>query len=360
MPNLPLPCPNNRSCFTAIIMDAGQGDATLLVFPDNSLILVDCGSKKNSGVVVDEIAKVLEAYLGRTGNYLKALILTHPDEDHYNLVDELIIRNTKLQIGCVYFGGSHLQYGSRVGDWLLYHFDPDYSPRQIEEVVDMPESFSSLWADPYLSYDGRGAAPDVDVRILAANVGRDKNARSIVLLVTYLDVNLFLMGDATKQTENHILNNVPLTDLLRRRRTVLKAGHHGSNTSTTRRWLAKIEPKFVFISSDTQEFGQYKSSLPRSAVIDGIFEQQSLYAAAPGHYYVQFNDDTEVHEDIYTTDALMTTLHRLKFKNETDFKAYGTSWYYTVVGKKKGQTFVADDVLYGPAADWDYINKPWS
>jgi hypothetical protein len=34
-----------------IFMDSGQGDATLLVYPDGSLVLIDCGCIKNTAKV---------------------------------------------------------------------------------------------------------------------------------------------------------------------------------------------------------------------------------------------------------------------------------------------------------------------
>lgn len=46
--------------FTVIFVDAGQGDATLLEYPDGSLDLVDCGSKKNWSVAHDQIAMIFQ------------------------------------------------------------------------------------------------------------------------------------------------------------------------------------------------------------------------------------------------------------------------------------------------------------
>jgi glyoxylase-like metal-dependent hydrolase (beta-lactamase superfamily II) len=87
-------------------MDAGQGDSTLLVYPDNSLVLVDCGSTKNADVVGQQIAEVLDRYLANApGNKLKALVLTHPDRDHFNLVNQLIVQ-TGIQVDFVLIGGS--------------------------------------------------------------------------------------------------------------------------------------------------------------------------------------------------------------------------------------------------------------
>ena len=71
-----------------VFMDAGQGDSTLVVYPDNSLMLIDCGSTKSKGVVAPEIISAINRYLPKTsgGNTIHTLVLTHPDIDHYNML----------------------------------------------------------------------------------------------------------------------------------------------------------------------------------------------------------------------------------------------------------------------------------
>lgn len=358
MPNLPLSCPGPY-CFTAIFMDAGQGDATLLVYPDNSLVLVDCGCRKNKGKVVHEIGTVLDAYLRRTDYFLKALVLTHPDQDHYNLIDELLINNG-VRIGTLMYGGSSRDYG-HISDWV----------RAGDDWLDDVWYFNSGGyfehsPNPELSFFGNGAMPDVEVRILSANIGdrhvkADANPNSVVLLVTFLDVNLFLMGDATKATENFIMDvnarNLELSGLLANRHTVLKAGHHGSNSSSGRDWVELINPKIVFISSDTLTFNG--TSIPRSSVIDGIRQYGDVVdlGTSHHHYYVQYNDQTTSHEEVPTTDGMFTTLHRLDLDSMgTGFVSYGTSWYYTVTGYPYGTGFEQGDIYITPAMGWDDVN----
>ena len=371
MPTLPRTCPKAHSgqaahCFTVIILDAGQGDATLLVYPDDSLVLVDCGSNQNRNVVGHEIEKVLDAYLARTGNRLKALVLTHPDQDHYNLVEALIV-NKGVQVGTLFFAGTTGDYGD-LGDWIRDNRD---NPTTIDKVVALQNAYFSRSPEPELSFDGQGQAPDVDVRILSANVGdyrikSDANPNSVVLLVTYLNINIFLMGDATTQTEGFIVNinkfRGDLTKLLAGRSTVLKAGHHGSNTSTGSAWLDLIEPKVVFISSDTQSFGGV--SIPRSSVIDRILNKGTLRNFM-SHRYVQYTDSRDRHEHVKTEAMVYTTLYYLNFKKKKKknqkrpFVSYGTTWYYTITGDEKNGAFFRDDVYIDPSVGWDMIDTPF-
>lgn len=342
-------------------MDAGQGDSTLIVYPDQSLVLIDCGSKKNNNIVSPEIQTVLAAYLGQTGNFLKALVLTHPDGDHYNLVNKLIVQ-TGVKIGTLFFGGSVSDYGD-IASWISNNGNGS-----ISTVVPFGRSAFNPNPNPALSYTSTNGAPNVEGRILAANVGDpavkiDANPNSVVVLLTFYDINIFLMGDATAQTEDFILSwdkvNGALTSLLNGRITTLKAGHHGSNTSSSLEWIQKIAPQVVFISSDTRTFNNV--SIPRSTVINNILANGSVVQIFPSnppnglHSYVQYNDVTDVHEAAPTTQAVCTTLNLLKFTDATHFTAYGTSWYYTVA-----LTPTSREIFITPSCGWANVNTAYS
>lgn len=329
-----------------LFLDAGQGDCTLIVHPDNSLVLVDCGCKKNKQIVLSEVRDVLTRALSKTGNHLKALVLSHPDGDHYNLVNELIV-SKGVTVGTVYYGGRASDY-SGLTSWLNNH----------GSAVDFKQGYGSVDVVAGLSYSGKGTKnSDVDVRVLAANAGdpnvkTDANPNSIVLLVTYGDINLFLMADSTSLTEIFIEFRLgtELAKLVSGRRSVLKAGHHGSNTSTTAAWLKRVKPQVVFISSDTRTFSGV--SIPRSGVIQRILDENTLFdfGSKFEHKYVQYGDQTDRHEQVSTTKALYTTLHLLQFaSNNIDFTAYGTSWAY-FVEEDKSVTII-------PACGWTDINK---
>ena len=72
----------------------------------------------------------------------------------------------------------------------------------------------------------------------------DENKASLIIYTNIENRNILLMGDATKESENYILNtyNLPKMD-------ILKVGHHGSNTSTSKKFIKKISPKISLISA---------------------------------------------------------------------------------------------------------------
>lgn len=334
-------------------MDAGQGDATLIKYPDGSLTLVDCGCVKNTSIVTGEIWQVLDRYLGPS-NRLKALVLTHPHADHYNLISNQIVAR-RTTVDTVFVGGK-IDHYSNIYGWL-----------RNQNVADLGQGHCSDAVVPALSMLAGGGNQPVDVRILSANaanadIKEHANPNSIVLLVTYLSVNLFLMGDATALTENRILDQLdpPPTDqsrfqkLLTGKNTALKVGHHGSDTSNTQRWINRISPQVAFISSDTRPFSGV--SLPRSAIVQRLFDntypgtnKKTLwdYGQEYSHHYVQYNDHTDRHEDPVTTSGLFSTLHLLTWNTQTTFTSYGTTWYYAI---KPGPTKIL------PACTWDKVN----
>ena len=93
--------------FEVIFMDAGQGDCTLIVYPDGSLTLVDCGSTKSGSEALVEIQKVIDRKFQAHPKEWFTMVLTHPDEDHYNLLGKLKIEKYFNSGGpfAVFYGG---------------------------------------------------------------------------------------------------------------------------------------------------------------------------------------------------------------------------------------------------------------
>ena len=82
-----------------------------------------------------------------------------------------------------------------------------------------------------------------DVTILGVNGADDPNNTSIVLKIQYGQTSFLFTGDAEREAEQVILaSGMDLSA------TVLKAGHHGSNTSSTYPFLREVMPDYAVIS----------------------------------------------------------------------------------------------------------------
>lgn len=171
-------------------VNVGQGDCTL-IYDRGTAVMIDTG-----GVVGMDIAKeTLIPYLRKKRIYhLDALIITHPDFDHY---------------------------GGR--DSLLRHFDVR---RVVEEATLFPLDIGRLHIQNHNIYGGEGA-----------------NDRSLVLDFEAMGKRVFVMGDAPIEIEEKIIQEGK--DL---NADIVKVGHHGSSTSTSDAWLEATSPDIAVIS----------------------------------------------------------------------------------------------------------------
>ena len=71
----------------------------------------------------------------------------------------------------------------------------------------------------------------------------NENDNSNIIYFNYDNYKFLLMGDASIKVEEDLLNKYNLSNI-----DVLKVGHHGSKTSTSKNFIDKIKPKYSIIS----------------------------------------------------------------------------------------------------------------
>lgn len=198
---------------TVTWLDVGQGDAAVIQCGGQSM-LIDGGKPEKSSYIY--------AWLQQHGlSYLDVIVATHVDADH--------------------IGGlsGALNYAS-VGT--------AYCP----ETTGTTETFQSFVK--YLAQRGRQitvptagetfALGGAQVQILGPlRSAEDSNDNSIVLKVSFGATSFLFTGDAERAEEQDLLNaGVNLQS------TVLKVGHHGSDTSTSYPFLRAVAPQYAVIS----------------------------------------------------------------------------------------------------------------
>lgn len=102
---------------------------------------------------------------------------------------------------------------------------------------------------------------------------RDHNRCSVLLRIDYGATSFLLTGDAERREEKQLLGDERTRALLDV--DVLKIGHHGSATSTTKGFLAAVTPICAVISSgdwkrSTRNSGDHGYRLPRAVTIEAI------------------------------------------------------------------------------------------
>ncbi|MBK5295662.1 MAG: DNA internalization-related competence protein ComEC/Rec2 [Vicinamibacteria bacterium] len=207
-----------------VALDVGQGDATLVEFPNGDRWLVDAGGLPGS-VALDIGERVVAPALWVRGTgRLDALVLTHGDPDHV--------------------GGA----AAVIDDFAPAIFDGIPVPAHVPLATlrDHARARNRRW--------GRLARGDVwmvgGVRLHVWHPSapdwerqRVRNDDSIVIELRYRDVSIVLPGDISAEVERALASEIPPAP-----HRVLKGAHHGSATSTSEDWLEALRPEVVVFS----------------------------------------------------------------------------------------------------------------
>lgn len=201
-------------------LDVGQGDSTLILLPDGKNMLIDAGT--NSG------AKDLVKELKNSGiEKIDYLIATHPHEDHIGGMDNVI---NEFEIGKIY----------------MPKVDSSQTPttKTYEDVLDAV-SDKGLKITQGKGGDKILKGKDIDVMFVAPNSSKyiELNSYSIAVKLEYGKNSFLFMGDAEQDSEKEILDEGYDIEA-----NVLKCGHHGSNTSSSKDFIKKVSPKYAIIS----------------------------------------------------------------------------------------------------------------
>src|SRR5699024_5884901 len=98
------------------------------------------------------------------------------------------------------------------------------------------------------------------------------NDDSIVMKLTYGGISFLFTGDAESPAESSMVNSGQMLQS-----TILKVGHHGSDTSSTEAFVNAVDPKTAIIS--VGENSQYNH--PNESVIDRYTKKDiDLYATS--------------------------------------------------------------------------------
>lgn len=208
-------------------LDIGQGDGVLIETPSGRQVLIDGGGDPQR--LFQELGEALP-FWDRT---LDITLLTHPDWDHMG-----------AQIGLVErFSLEHAMESAS----LIDHEDGDpWREALAEEQVDTIAGARGGWIDL-----GDGVAlwllwPPSEIQ----TGEEDKNERSLIARLVYGNFSLLLTGDAGIPTERALLQTgLPLGS------TVLKVGHHGSDSSSGAQFLAAVAPHIAVIQVGENRYG---------------------------------------------------------------------------------------------------------
>ena len=200
--------------------DVGQGDSELIRLPGGENILIDAGTSSTEDELVGELRS-----LG--AETLDLVVATHPHADHIGgmaaVIDAFDVRQVVMP---------------RVSE-------SDTPTTKTYENLLQSIADKGLTITPAEPGDELLSSGGAVLTVLAPN-GEDYgdlNNYSVVLRLTYGEDSFLFTGDAEEESEQEMLSlDWPLTA------TVLKCGHHGSETSTSPAFLDAVSPQYAVIS----------------------------------------------------------------------------------------------------------------
>lgn len=209
--------PFTRADVSVHFIDVGQGDSTLIMSGDY-VVLIDAGEKENG----EKVTSYLRAH---NISRIDHIIATHPHSDHIGGLED-VINNFET------------------GDLIV----PQISEKEAEESF----AYKCLLDTAYESgISVCEAVPgmklelgDSELDILACGGDYENiNNDSIVSELVHDDNKFLFTADAEAESESDMLRRGVLEDI-----DVLKAGHHGSSTSSGGEFMEIVKPEFAVIS----------------------------------------------------------------------------------------------------------------
>lgn len=202
-------------------LDVGQGDAILIEGPTGIELLVDGGRDRS---VLRELPRVM----GPLDRSIDMVLATHPDADHIGGLPDVLSRY-------------------RVSSILMpaRGTDSPQAARFADAIEKEPNASGRIIVSGQRIHLGGSAYADVLYPDENAAALRETNDASVMLRVVYGETEFLLTGDAPVWAEDRVVK----TYGEKLRSDVLKAGHHGSRTSTGDALLAAADPTYVVVSA---------------------------------------------------------------------------------------------------------------
>ena len=211
----------NRPQFLEVIFfDIGQGDSIFIETPGNYQILIDGGP---ANVILEKLGKEMDFWDRR----IDLIILTHPEHDHIAGLIEVLKR---YEVENIVWTGI-LRDTAEYKEWIRLIEDEDSNIKIVQagQKIITPNLFFQI-LHPLENLKGQ------DVK--------NTNNTSIINRLVFNNISFLFLGDAYKSVERKLVSDGVYLDS-----DILKVGHHGSKTSTSKELLESVNPCMAVISA---------------------------------------------------------------------------------------------------------------
>lgn len=242
-------------------LDVGQADS-ILIRMNNHNMLIDAGNNSDGPLLVK--------YFQELGiSNFDYVIGTHAHEDHIGGMDDII--NS--------FTINHFYMPDALTTTITY-----------EDVLDSLASRNVAYETPNIGSSFTFDNCTFKILYLGTD-SSDLNNTSIVIKLIYQNTSYLFMGDATKTVENQ------LDDV---KANVIKIGHHGSNYSSGKDFINKVNPQYAIISVGIDN----KYNHPADSIINLLKNNNiSIYRTDQDHTIYLVSDGTNININKIKTEV---------------------------------------------------------
>jgi len=240
-------------------LDIGQGDAIFIEAPNGNQVLIDGGSNR---AVLKELGKVMPFY-DRT---IDVVIATHPDKDHIGGLVE-VLKNYRTDMV--------MESGVSSDTGVYQELEKTIADKKLPRILARRGMSLNLGDGVRLNI----LFPDRDTE------GWETNTASIVAKLVYGNNSFLLTGDSPIAIENYL----SMIDGQNLKSDVLKAGHHGSRTSTSESFASLVSPQYAVISAGkNNQYGH-----PHKEVLDILEKIKAVILKTYENGTISFSSDGE-------------------------------------------------------------------
>lgn len=215
--------PNGR--LSIVMLDVGQGDGISIKGPQGTTFFIDGGSSDRSKLG----QYCIEPFLESQGiGILDYAFVTHGDYDHYSGIAELLERQDT---------------GVKIRNLVLpIHY------REDESMVELAERARTAFVNVLVMKEGDsirdGAMKITCLHPSKGDAGMIGNEGSVVLSITYGEFSMLCTGDVEGEGEELLMKRMQGEAY-----DVLKVAHHGSQHSTSEKFIQRCSPTIALISA---------------------------------------------------------------------------------------------------------------